>query len=85
MPAIRAFAQRLNDVTTVVDTRVKRTPIPYVQATISSGHLHPDVEALAAECGFAVDLSETDVRIGDRESTASVRFVPYSVQSTTIE
>jgi len=85
MPAIRAFAHRLDDVTTVIDTRVDRTPFPHVQATISSSHLHPDVEALAAEYGFAVDLSETDVRIGDRESTASVRFVPYRVQSTTIE
>jgi len=85
MLAIRAFAHRLDDVTTVMDTRVIRSPTPHVQATISSSHLHPDVEELAAESGFAVDLSETYVRIGDRESTASVRFVPYRVQSTTIE
>ncbi|WP_331232729.1 hypothetical protein [Natronorarus salvus] len=84
-PAIHAFANRLERQPTVVSTRVGRDPTPYVQATIESRHVHPDVEELVGEKGFAIDLRESDVRIGDHATVASVRFVPYRVLPQTIE
>jgi hypothetical protein len=83
--AVRAFAQGLENITTVRRAQVVCDTTHHVQATIDTRHIHPDVAEFAANHGFAVDLSESDARIDDHKTIASVRFVPYRVQPTTIE